>query len=50
MTPAERQQKARDKRKRAGLVNLNLWVPADKLQAVKDAVAAVVAKPLTHTP
>jgi hypothetical protein len=37
MTPAERQQLKRDRRK-AGLALLSQWVPADKLQACKDAI------------
>ena len=49
MTPAERQQLKRDRRK-AGLVRIEAWVPSDKAEAVKrvvwdaaDDVAAVKA-------
>jgi hypothetical protein len=42
MTDAERQQRKRDRRK-AGLVRLELWVPADDAEAVKQAVAEVLA-------
>lgn len=37
MTPAERQQLKRDRRK-AGLAQLIAWVPADKLTACQDAI------------
>lgn len=37
MTPAERQQLKRDRRK-AGLVRIEAWVPADKAEDVKRAV------------
>jgi hypothetical protein len=37
MTPAERQQLKRDRRK-AGLVLLQAWVPSEKLQACMDAI------------
>jgi hypothetical protein len=40
MTAAERQQRKRDRQK-AGLVRVEVWVPADKAQAVRDAVAAI---------
>lgn len=43
MTPAaERQQRKRDRLK-AGLVRVELWVPADATEAVKRAVAEVLA-------
>ena len=44
MTPAERQQLKRDRRK-AGLVRLELWVPADKEAEVRDAVAEIITPP-----
>lgn len=40
MTPAQRQQLKRDRRK-AGLVQIIAWVPADKAQAVRDAIATI---------
>ena len=44
MTPAERQQLKRDRRK-AGLVRVEVWVPADKAEAVKAAIAEVLTQP-----
>ena len=44
MTPAERQQRKRDRRK-AGLVRVEVWVPSDKADAVKAAIAEVLAQP-----
>ncbi len=44
MTPAERQQLKRDRRK-AGLVLVQEWVPSDKVEAVKAAIAEVLAQP-----
>ena len=41
MTPAERQQLKRDRRK-AGLVRVEVWVPADKVEAVKASIADAV--------
>lgn len=41
MTPAERQQLKRDRRK-AGLVLVQEWVPSDKADAVKAAMVAAV--------
>ena len=43
MTPAERQQLKRDRRK-AGLVLLSQWVPADKLQACRAAIDEITAR------
>lgn len=45
MTAAERQQRKRDRQK-AGLVRVEVWVPADKADAVKAAIARICAKPL----
>ena len=44
MTPAERQQLKRDRRK-AGLVRLELWVPADKEAEVREAVDEIITPP-----
>ena len=44
MTPAQRQQLKRDRRK-AGLVRVEVWVPADKVDAVKAAIAEALAQP-----
>ncbi len=44
MTPAERQQLKRD-RSKAGLVRVEVWVPADKVDAVKAAIAEALAQP-----
>ncbi len=41
MTPAERQKLWRDRRK-AGLVRVEVWVPAAALEAVQAAIAAAV--------
>lgn len=41
MTPAERQQLRRDRLK-AGLVRLEIWVPADKADAVREAIGKIV--------
>ena len=41
MTPAERQQLKRDRRK-AGLVRLELWVPADQEAEVREAVDEII--------
>ena len=39
MTDATRKQRERDKRRAAGLVRLEFWVPAAAADAVRDAVA-----------
>jgi len=44
MTPTERQQLKRDRRK-AGLVLVQEWVPADKADAVKAAIAEALSQP-----
>ena len=44
MTPAERQQLKRDRRK-AGLVRIEEWVPSDKADAVKAAIAEALSQP-----
>lgn len=44
MTDATRKQRERDKRRAAGLVRLEFWVPAAAAYEVKQAVAVVVAK------
>ena len=44
MTPAERQQLKRDRRK-AGLVRIEAWVPSDKADAVKAAIAEILTQP-----
>lgn len=41
MTPAERQQLKRDRRK-AGLVRVEAWVPAHAESAVREAIAKAV--------
>lgn len=38
MTDAERKQRERDRRK-AGLVRVEAWVPADRVEAVRKAIA-----------
>ncbi len=43
MSDAIRQIRARARRKAAGLVRLEFWVPAGQRDAVRDAVAAVLA-------
>ena len=42
MTDAERQKRRYD-RKKAGLVRLEVWVPADKAEAVRKAIEAALA-------
>ncbi len=42
MTPAERQQLKRDRIK-AGLVRVEVWVPAEAESAVREAISKVVA-------
>lgn len=44
MTPAERQKLWRDKRRAAGKVRLEFWVPAATADDVKQAVAQVMAE------
>lgn len=41
MTAAERQQRKRDRRK-AGLVRIELWVPAAMEAAVREAISAML--------
>jgi hypothetical protein len=41
MTAAERQQRKRDRLK-AGLVRVEVWAPADKAEAIKAAIAAII--------
>ena len=43
MTDAERQQRRRDRQK-AGLVRIEVWVPAALVAAVRAAIAAVLSK------
>lgn len=43
MSDAIRQIRARARRKAAGLVRLEFWVPADRRDQVRDAVVAVLA-------
>ena len=44
MTPAERQQLKRDRRK-AGLVLVQEWVPAQAVEAARAAIAEALAQP-----
>ena len=45
MTPAkDRKQRERDKRRAAGEVRLEFWVPAASVDEVKQAVAQVMAE------
>jgi hypothetical protein len=44
MTDAERQKRRYD-RKKAGLVRIEVWVPADKADDVRKAVDGVVNQP-----
>ncbi len=41
--PTERKANERQRRKDAGEVRLEFWVPADKAAAIKEVVAAVLA-------
>ncbi|MBP7335172.1 hypothetical protein [Niveispirillum sp.] len=43
MSDAIRQIRARARRKAAGLVRLEFWVPADRREEVRTAVAAILA-------
>lgn len=43
MTPAERQQLKRDRRK-AGLVRVELWLPADRADEIGAAIAQMLAQ------
>ena len=43
MSDAERQQRRRDRQK-AGLVRIEVWVPAAAVAAVRAAIAAVLNK------
>jgi hypothetical protein len=43
LTDAERQQRRRDRQK-AGLVRIEVWVPAAAVAAVRAAIAAVLNK------
>lgn len=45
MTAAERQKRARERRKREGLVRIEVWVPAAAVAAVRAAIAAVLNRP-----
>ncbi len=45
MTDATRKQRERDKRRAAGMVRIEVWVPAAAVAAVRAAIAAVLAKP-----
>ena len=42
MTDAERQQRARDRRKAEGKVRVCAWVPAAREAAVREAIARAV--------
>jgi hypothetical protein len=44
MTDAERQQRARDRRKSEGKVLVRVWVPAAAVAAVRAAIAKVLGK------
>lgn len=50
MTDATRKQRERDKRRAAGLVRLEFWVPAAAADDVKQAVAEVMAEHKGETP
>ena len=39
-----RTQALRTRRKAAGLIRFEAWIPADKLQAVKDAIAKIMGE------
>lgn len=45
MTDAERKQRERDKRRAAGMVRVEVWVPAAAVAAVRAAIAAVLNRP-----
>jgi hypothetical protein len=42
MTDATRKQRERDKRRAAGMVRIEIWVPAAAVAAVRAAIAAVL--------
>jgi hypothetical protein len=42
MTDATRKQRERDKRRAAGMVRIEVWVPAAARAAVRAAIAAVL--------
>lgn len=42
--PATRKAKERQRRKDAGQIKLEFWIPADKAEAVKAAVAQALDK------
>ena len=44
MTDAARKQRERDKRRAAGLVRLEFWVPSAAADEVKQAVAELMAE------
>jgi hypothetical protein len=44
MTDATRKQRERDKRRAAGMVRIEVWVPAAAVAAVRAAIAAVLNK------
>lgn len=43
MTDADRQRRATARRKDAGMVQIRVWVPADKAEAVRKAIEAALA-------
>ena len=45
MTDATRKQRERDKRRAAGMVRIEVWVPAAAVAAVRAAIAAVLNRP-----
>lgn len=45
MTDAERKQRERDKRRAAGMVRIEVWVPAAAVAAVRAAITAVLNRP-----
>ncbi len=45
MTDAKRKQRERDKRRAAGMVRIEVWVPAAAVAAVKAAIAKVLDRP-----
>lgn len=45
MTDADRQKRARERRKSEGKVLIRVWVPAAAVAAVRAAIAAVLNRP-----
>ena len=44
LSPATRVRNWRDRKRKAGLVHLDKWVPADKLQDILDAIDKITGE------